>query len=973
MPLSVLLKDEVTILWLKLNERRLIRECQGKERKRIVHPAKVRLTMIEKDKQAWLSNLRILVLDSDDTNALFSGNLTEFLKNLKLLSLSRSSLQSLSGVANMRKLKILAAEDNHLRSFNEVACDLLPLEYLYLSHNDISVPMAQSDINNLFAIREIDLSYNKLELLPGELLLLPSLEILNVSHNNLHVLSLSRMRRRPLTKRLHFLDLSYNKLVVFPEKLVEVAVKLDISHNRLRKLSELAMAKISSVWHSVQGHEDLKFEIYFDKNPLLVPPLLVALGGVTEITKYFFKLNIGLEEFFGTKIICFGEVGCGKTSLLLSLSSGHRRVTDSSQEKTEFSEIHCITHEISRRRLEKYSNIMPKAKSSDTMFLPLVSFNILAWDFSGNAYYEGLTSFFTTSSLISVICVNLQSYKDAITSYSLNSALSAASFYTCVGQWIDLLLSRTNGVTAIIVATKCDLVERTLIPGLVAQLQKDVHMYISYRIMKITDEIQRLEEMPRITATTKHQLGYLYNIYKSFSIAIHPEIVITSCVGSAEFLSELTTLCDAILKLTETLRDVFPFILHVIPPGWIKVAHFFEESSQNEPTAVETNNIRLLTDFVNFKRILHHRFQIKPDSALSIATYLHESGKGFLLRTAYNKDEIAALRTLIPVHQACHTDSFITSLESLVESLEYLLTPDLSYLLSNTTSKLDGLTFKQKIFRQKLKRSIAFSGGAQHIRKLFESTSHALETGCIPGSMLLHIFEACGLASALSGFPTIRSMFLIIWQWLEIGYPIKNYDGAVSVKPERLSVEDCLSNVSQYAKTHCRFCEDKVNAVFLSRHLSVFQYATPYSLAVAADILRSQEDMDEYITESLTQNRDPKTSLHAVVKPDWLASNGLPGLCFPMRLTASRSLETEQIWASAADGIASSICLAYRFPNGLTPGVLSRALVRMHWPEYVKVMHTVLPSRIKQCSWLDSNGRSSHILRFEMRTQASFH
>ncbi|KAL7057335.1 hypothetical protein AAHC03_019056 [Spirometra sp. Aus1] len=150
-------------------------------------------------------------------------------------------------------------------------------------------------------------------------------------------------------------------------------------------------------------------------------------------------------------------------------------------------------------------------------------------------------------------------------------------------------------------------------------------------------------------------------------------------------------------------------------------------------------------------------------------------------------------------------------------------------------------------------------------------------------------------------------MFLIIWQWLEIGYPIKNRDTAEDVRSECLSIEDCLSN-----------------------------YATPYSLAVAADILRPREETEEFMAESPEQNQSPTPAMHTVAKPDWLASNGLPGLCFPMRLTKSRSIETEQLWASAADALGSTLCLAYRFPNGLTPGVLSRALVRLHWPEYVK-------------------------------------
>nr|VZI30302.1 unnamed protein product [Spirometra erinaceieuropaei] len=107
-------------------------------------------------------------------------------------------------------------------------------------------------------------------------------------------------------------------------------------------------------------------------------------------------------------------------------------------------------------------------------------------------------------------------------------------------------------------------------------------------------------------------------------------------------------------------------------------------------------------------------------------------------------------------------------------------------------------------------------------------------------------------------------------------------------------------------------------------------------LAVAADILRPREETEEFMAESPEQNQSPTPAMHTVAKPDWLASNGLPGLCFPMRLTRSRSMETEQLWASAADALGSTICLAYRFPNGLTPGVLSRALVRLHWPEYVK-------------------------------------
>ncbi len=129
----------------------------------------------------------------------------------------------------------LSADDNH-RFFQRLGRDCLH----YFSET-VTSPRGMQVSHHLTQITEVSLSENQLESVPVELFQLPSLLVLQLSHNNLTSLpSSDNPWERLYTSRISKLDLDWNKLETLPEglfrDLATSLTELSVECNSLQEL-----------------------------------------------------------------------------------------------------------------------------------------------------------------------------------------------------------------------------------------------------------------------------------------------------------------------------------------------------------------------------------------------------------------------------------------------------------------------------------------------------------------------------------------------------------------------------------------------------------------------------------------------------------------------------------------------------------------------------------------------------------------
>ena len=169
------------------------------------------------------------------------------LKNISRLKLGHNDIQSMDGIERLKKLQVLVIENNKIETIaREVYQNLKRLELWHVSNNLLKE--VHSDIRLLRYLRDLDISGNSLSTLPPELFLLPRLEVLNASSNiisRLPTINIKGNNRQHLAQ----IDLSDNQLVKFPEHLLLIADKLDLSKNKIKvnKIKIDKKAKLMSI------------------------------------------------------------------------------------------------------------------------------------------------------------------------------------------------------------------------------------------------------------------------------------------------------------------------------------------------------------------------------------------------------------------------------------------------------------------------------------------------------------------------------------------------------------------------------------------------------------------------------------------------------------------------------------------------------------------------------------------------------
>ena len=153
------------------------------------------------------------------------------LKNLTRLNLSHNNLDSIKGIEKLRKMQILMVDHNNLGSVFKDVSHMKKLEILDCSENRIRE--VGLDIRNLKHLKDLNISKNKITVLPTDLFQLPRLESLKASQNQISkvpVFSLNPQNSHCMTE----VDLSGNNINKFPDHLLQITKKLDITSNKIR-------------------------------------------------------------------------------------------------------------------------------------------------------------------------------------------------------------------------------------------------------------------------------------------------------------------------------------------------------------------------------------------------------------------------------------------------------------------------------------------------------------------------------------------------------------------------------------------------------------------------------------------------------------------------------------------------------------------------------------------------------------------
>jgi len=240
-----------------------------------------------------LANLKVLVWKQNELRKLPKGLFT-LSNQLRKLDLSCNQINSIPNqFGELSKLEELDLSYNNIGRLPALFGAFTQLKSLIIAYN--SLKEISQNIGNLSALQYLDASYNQLKSLPNALAQLTNLQYLELSNNqlnqlpgNIHQLRFSlkdlnlsknKLRVLPVGARhlvkLNNLDLSYNQLVDFPDAIFEMKQLkiLSLHHNKLTRIPNELMEL------TLLEELDLVFN---DFNKSLIRPVKKGLVGIKE-------------------------------------------------------------------------------------------------------------------------------------------------------------------------------------------------------------------------------------------------------------------------------------------------------------------------------------------------------------------------------------------------------------------------------------------------------------------------------------------------------------------------------------------------------------------------------------------------------------------------------------------------------------------------------------------------------------------
>ena len=234
-----------------------------------------------------------------------------------------------TALLNLQRLKFFVFDHNQLDSVDTIDFgQMKKLEYIHMAHNQlVKFPRG---LHLLHHLKNVDLSHNRLKTVPVDLLLVHTLDVLNLSHN-----SITKLPPMPVASKrasiLFSIDFSFNQLTKFYDYLLLIALKIDVSNNRIRMLASDLPQKLTN---DIMTTRELKIW----NNPLMQPAVpaemldensAYMINVLRMIRTCFDEQQVDTHVRQGFKLCVIGCKNSGKTSLVNCLEEMMPLATDS--------------------------------------------------------------------------------------------------------------------------------------------------------------------------------------------------------------------------------------------------------------------------------------------------------------------------------------------------------------------------------------------------------------------------------------------------------------------------------------------------------------------------------------------------------------------------------------------------------------------------------------------------------------------
>lgn len=272
-------------------------------------------------------------------------------KFLIRLNCEQNSINTLhENLLNLKRLKFFVFDHNQLESTDTIDfSQLKKLEYLHIAHNQlIKFPRG---LHQLHYLKNVNLSNNRLTSVPIDLFLVKTLDVINLSHNLITKLSPMPVAYKRAAM-IFSIDLSFNQLTKFYDYLLLIALKIDVSNNKIRVISNDVLKKLNN---DMINSRELKIH----NNPLTQPalPWEILHGGTTTALNVLRMIRNCFDEQQsetvvrqGFKVCIVGPKSSGKTALANCLEEYMPLVIDENGQESQERIIHGNIHRSSSKR-----------------------------------------------------------------------------------------------------------------------------------------------------------------------------------------------------------------------------------------------------------------------------------------------------------------------------------------------------------------------------------------------------------------------------------------------------------------------------------------------------------------------------------------------------------------------------------------------------------------------------------------------
>ena len=515
------------------------------------------------------------------------------LKNLVRLKLGNNKIVSLEGFEKHKKLQVLVLEGNRIEVIpKEYFSNLKRLELLHCGHNLLS--SIHPDIRHLRFLNDLDISNNKLTVLPPEVLLLPRIEAINASNNLISRMPSINVKGR-VTRKLNSVDLSGNVLIKFPEHLMYLTKKLDLSRNKIKVIPAHTFKKID--WSTRQ-------EVILHENPLTTPPPDICECGLRAIMQYFQEEKCHTKMYQGLKVMVLGDTEQGKTSLIQTIVDQQPRLTGNDARTIGVDSYDFVIDIPAEPTVGEY---VPPADDDDVeaddSVPPLppqdMPLNLSIYDFSGNKRYLFPHYFFLHQPSLCLLAFDLSTYDDS-------------KFDSRIGSWIDFIIARSNQLIILPVGTHVDKLKAKQVKQRCDSVSEKITQHLKKHRANIEREIKKIESRPHISPALSEQLKLYISLLKLES-HVYDRVMPVSSLN----MNGMDAMLQSIEEMA-TQKEIFPNVLRSIPSLWGEVENYLEDRgyAMKVPVLPWSEYFEQVTKKFGMKHLMGN-----------ITQYLHDIGK----------------------------------------------------------------------------------------------------------------------------------------------------------------------------------------------------------------------------------------------------------------------------------------------------------------------------------------------------------